>query len=51
VEDARIIGTCLITGHGAGAAAALAVQTHSTVGDIDIPRLQSILKEQNVYLG
>lgn len=26
VEDARIIGTCLVTGHGAGAAAGLAVK-------------------------
>ncbi|MDX9755460.1 MAG: FAD-dependent oxidoreductase, partial [bacterium] len=51
VEDARIIGTCVITGHGAGAAAALAAQENTAVAEVDIARLQTLLKEQNVYLG
>jgi ribulose 1,5-bisphosphate synthetase/thiazole synthase len=50
-QDTRIIGTCLITGHGAGVAAALAANTGSSTKQIDIRKLQSILKAQNVYLG
>jgi len=51
VEDARIIGTCLVTGHGAGAAAALAVRDRETVKNIDISRLKKLLKKQGVWLG
>jgi hypothetical protein len=51
IQDARIIGTCLITGHGAGIAAALASGTGNSPKQIDIKKLQSMLKEQNVYLG
>ena len=51
VEDARIIGTCLITGHGAGAAAAVAAGTNTTARDVDIRRVRQTLREQNVYLG
>lgn len=50
-QDARIIGTCLITGHGAGVAAALAADTGDSVKQIDIEKIQQILKDQNVYLG
>jgi len=50
-QDARIIGTCLITGHGAGVAAALASSTGNSSKQIDIKKLQDILKKQNVYLG
>jgi ribulose 1,5-bisphosphate synthetase/thiazole synthase len=50
-QDARIIGTCLITGHGAGVAGALAASTGESVKHIDIKKLQDILKKQNVYLG
>jgi hypothetical protein len=38
-QDARIIGTCLITGHGAG------------VQELDVKEIQKILLEQDVYLG
>ncbi|MGV8093952.1 MAG: FAD-dependent oxidoreductase [Mangrovibacterium sp.] len=51
VEDTRIIGTCLITGHGAGAAAALASRDRSTVKDIDLSKLKQILKDQGAWLG
>jgi hypothetical protein len=50
-QDARIIGTCLITGHGAGVAGALAASTGDSVKKIDIKKLQDILRNQNVYLG
>lgn len=51
VEDGRIIGTCLVTGHGAGAAAGLAVKKSVTVKDIDIQELKKLLKQQGAFLG
>ena len=50
-QDARIIGTCLITGHGAGVAAALAARTGNSTKQIDIREIQNKLKAQNVYFG
>jgi len=51
VEDTRIIGTCLITGHGAGVAAGLAVKTGQNVRDLDLGKLRKELLAQKVYLG
>lgn len=51
VEDMRLIATCLITGHAAGAAAGLAVQSKCRPRDVDIPRLQALLRQQGAYLG
>ena len=51
VEDSRIIGTALITGHGAGAAAAIAVKQRETVRNIDRSRLRKLLTEQKVWFG
>lgn len=51
VEDARIIGTCLITGHGAGAAAARAVKENTTPREIDLKAFHKLLEEQNVWFG
>jgi len=51
VEDTRIIGTCLITGHGAGVAAGLAVKERQNVRDLDLKKLEKELLSQNVYLG
>ena len=51
VEDTRIIGTCLITGHGAGAAAGLAVKDNERVRNIDIKKLKNTLKQQGAWLG
>lgn len=51
VEDGRIIGTALITGHGAGAAAGLAVKDKNPVKNIDVGKLKSLLKEQGAWLG
>lgn len=50
-EDTRIIGTCLVTGQGAGAAAGLAVKEKQRVRDIDTKKLKELLLSQNVYLG
>jgi len=51
VEDTRIIGTCLVTGHGAGAAAAVAVNSRETVKEIDRKKLRKTLEEQHVWFG
>ncbi len=51
VEDARIIGTCLITGHGAGAAAGLAVKEGEMVRNLDKDKLKGVLLQQGAWLG
>ena len=50
-QDARIIGTCLITGHGAGVGAALASNTGNSVQELDVKEIQKILLAQDAYLG
>jgi ribulose 1,5-bisphosphate synthetase/thiazole synthase len=50
-EDTRSVGTCLITGHAAGAAAALAVKERETVRNLNIEKLQKLLTEQGAWLG
>ncbi len=50
-EDMRLIAACLITGHAAGAAAALAVQSKCLPRDVEIPKLQKLLTDQGAYLG
>jgi succinate dehydrogenase/fumarate reductase flavoprotein subunit len=47
----RVIPNCFVTGHAAGCAAALAVQDGCRARDVDLPRLQKLLKEQEAYLG
>jgi ribulose 1,5-bisphosphate synthetase/thiazole synthase len=51
VEDTRIIGTCLITGHGAGAAAGLAVKEGAQVRNLDTDKLKGLLLQQGAWLG
>ena len=51
IEDMRLIASCLTTGHAAGAAAALAVKDNIRPRDVDIGKLQTLLKEQGAYLG
>lgn len=51
VEDTRIIGTCLITGHGAGAAAGLAVKERQSVRHLDRSKLKNLLLQQGAWLG
>jgi hypothetical protein len=50
-QDARIIGTCLVTGHGAGAGAALAASSGTPVRDVNIKKLQDLLKTQKALLS
>jgi hypothetical protein len=47
----RVIPTCFVTGHAAGCAAALAVQDKCRPRDIEVPKLQKVLNEQEAYLG
>lgn len=51
VEDTRIIGTCLVTGHAAGAAAAVAVKSNAAVQDVDVRTVQKLLRDQGANLG
>ena len=51
VEDTRIIGTCLVTGHGAGAAAAVAVKDNQLPRNISTGKLRHLLTEQGAWLG
>ncbi|MBA7472541.1 Thiamine thiazole synthase [subsurface metagenome] len=50
-QDARIIGTCLVTGHGAGVGAALASDSGNSVQELDVKEIQKVLLEQKVFLG
>jgi len=47
----RLIPNCFVTGHAAGAAAALAVQDGCRPRDIEIAKLQKVLRQQEAYLG
>jgi len=47
----RVIPNCFITGHAAGCAAALAVKDGCRVRDVEIPKLQKLLRQQEAYLG
>ena len=47
----RLIPNCFVTGHAAGAAAAAAVEDGCLPRDVDVPKVQKILKEQEAYLG
>ncbi len=50
VEDAREIGTCFVTGQGAGIAAAQAVLQQTVPSDLNLEKLRSALIKQNVFL-
>ena len=47
----RLIAPCFLLGHAAGAAAALAVSDKCRPRDVEIPKLQALLKKQGAYLG
>ena len=51
LEDAREIGTCLVTGQAAGVAAALAVSGRTSVQEVDVEKLKKTLTGQHVWLG
>lgn len=47
----RLVVACFIQGQAAGTAAALAIQSNCSVADLDVSRLQEVLKSDGVYLG
>lgn len=51
IEPMRLIAPCFVTGHAAGAAAALAVKDKCKPREIEIPKLQKLLVQQGAYLG
>lgn len=54
--DNQVLGTirsqpcCSAMGHAAGCAAALSVDTEKTAQELDVSRLQAVLREQGAYL-
>jgi len=50
-QDARVIGTCLVTGHAAGVAAAQASLSGRSVRNLNVKKVQKVLLEQKAYLG
>lgn len=47
----RVIPICFVTGHAAGAAAAISVQDKCRPRDVDVPKVQELLRQQEAYLG
>ena len=50
-DPMRLIAPCFVTGHAAGAAAALAVKDSCPMRQVNIGKLQKLLTEQGAYLG
>jgi hypothetical protein len=47
----RLIPNCFVTGHAAGVAAAVAAQDGCRPREVDVPKVQKLLREQEAYLG
>ena len=47
----RLIPNCLVTGHAAGVAAAVAVQDACQPRQVEVAKVQRILRQQQAYLG
>jgi ribulose 1,5-bisphosphate synthetase/thiazole synthase len=47
----RLIPNCFVTGHAAGVAGAVAVEDACRPRDVDIQKVQKILRQQEAYLG
>ncbi|NLY01452.1 MAG: FAD-dependent oxidoreductase [Rhodopirellula sp.] len=50
-DSIRLIPVCFATGHAAGVAAAVAAKDGCRPRDVEVPKVQRILKEQEAYLG
>lgn len=50
-DNIRLIPVCFATGHAAGVAAAVAAKDGCRPRDVDLPKVQKILKQQEAYLG
>jgi len=51
IDRARLIPVCMVTGHAAGVAAALAAKSGARPRDVPTADLQKTLREQGAYLG
>jgi glycine/D-amino acid oxidase-like deaminating enzyme len=51
IDRARLIPVCVVTGHAAGVAAALAAKAGARPRDVPVADIQKILREQGAYLG
>jgi len=47
----RLIPNCFVTGHAAGVAAAVSVNDRCRPRDVDVTKVQKILRAQEAYLG
>ena len=47
----RVIPNCFITGHAAGVAAAVAAKDGGLAREVEVPKVQKILRDQEAYLG
>ena len=47
----RVIPNCWITGHAAGCAAAISVEDGCRPRDVDVRKVQKVLRQQEAYLG
>jgi ribulose 1,5-bisphosphate synthetase/thiazole synthase len=47
----RLIPNCFVTGHAAGAAAAVAVQDKCRPREVELSKVQKVLRQQEAYLG
>ena len=50
LASARISGTCMAMGQAAGTAAALAVRSGKPIGEVDLDKLQGLLRGQRAIL-
>ena len=50
IELLRVVPTAMLMGQACGTAAAIAVQDKVAVRDVDVKKLQSSLKKQNVWM-
>ncbi len=47
----RLIPNCFTTGHAAGVAAAVSVKARCRPRDVEVPKVQQILRDQGAFLG
>jgi hypothetical protein len=50
-DNIRLIPVCFATGHAAGVAAAVAAKDGCRPRDVELPKVQQILRQQGAYLG
>ena len=51
IDRVRLIPVCVVTGHAAGVAAALAAKGGVAARDVPVQEIQKVLKSQGAYLG